>query len=323
MRAPSRARSAPAHVFAASPDGRIRLIGWQQVASGYAGVWARENTRAALFDAMQRKEVYATTGPRMIVRFFGGWEFEAADAHTRSPAIVGYTKGVPMGGDLGEAPRGRAPTFLVAALKDPIGANLDRIQIVKGWLDAAGQTQEKVYDVVWSRRPPPGRAGATARGRQHGGRGRTPPGRTRSARAELITVWRDPEFDPAQRAVYYARVLEIPTPRWTAYDARYFGVTMPPEVPTTIQERAYTSPIWYSPRLTAVQATEAVAPIESSPPHPGAGRLTPFAALLRQPMLHFLAGGALLFLAYGLVGGKDDEEERGAVRGQGRSGASS
>jgi Protein of unknown function (DUF3604) len=235
------------HVFAASPDGRLRLIGWQQVASGYAGVWARENTRAALFDAMQRKEVYATTGPRMIVRFFGGWEFEEADAHGRSPAIAGYSKGVPMGGDLGEAPRGRAPAFLVAALKDPIGANLDRIQVVKGWLDAAGQTHERVFDVAWSG------------GRRPDGQGRLPAvGSTVDVAAatwtntigapELITVWRDPEFDPAQRAVYYARVIEIPTPRWTAYDARYFGVTMPPNVPMTTQERAYTSPIWYSPR---------------------------------------------------------------------------
>jgi hypothetical protein len=151
-----------------------------------------------------------------------------------------------MGGDLGEAPRGRAPTFLVAALKDPIGANLDRIQIVKGWLDAAGQTQ-KVYDVVWSgdRRPD--------------AQGRLPAvGNTVDVAnaiwtntigaGELITVWHDPEFDPSQRAVYYARVLEIPTPRWTTYDARYFGVQLPPEVPRTIQERAYTSPIWYSPR---------------------------------------------------------------------------
>ena len=196
---------------------------------------------------MQRKEAYATTGPRMFVRLFGGWEFEPADAHTRNPAIVGYTKGVPMGGDLGEAPRGRAPTFLVAALKDPIGANLDRIQIVKGWLDAAGQTQEKVYDVVWSgdRRPDAqGRLPAVGNTVDVANATWT----NTIGAGELITVWRDPDFDPSQRAVYYARVLEIPTPRWTTYDARYFGVQMPPEVPRTIQERAYTSPIWYSPR---------------------------------------------------------------------------
>ena len=131
---------------------------WEASASGYAAVWATENTREALFDAMQRKEVYATTGPRMIVRFFGGFDFEAADARNRMPAVIGYGKGVPMGGDLSQAPAGKAPTFLVAALKDPIGANLDRIQVVKGWLDKAGELQEKVYDVVWAgpRRPDPG-----------------------------------------------------------------------------------------------------------------------------------------------------------------------
>ena len=223
-------------------------MGWETTASGYVGVWATENTREALFDAMQRKEVYATTGPRMIVRFFGGWDFAPRDAQTRSPAVRGYTQGVPMGGDLTDAPAGKAPTFLVAALKDPIGANLDRIQVVKGWLDAKGATHEKVYDVTWSgnRKPDPGT-------------GKVPPvGSTVDVAnatwtntigaSELITVWKDPDFDPAQRAFYYARVLEIPTPRWTAYDAKYFGVKMPPEVPMTGQERAYTSPIWYTPK---------------------------------------------------------------------------
>ena len=222
------------------------IMGWETTASGYVGVWATENTRASLFDAMERRETYATTGPRMIVRFFGGWDFVPEDARTRSPAMAGYPKGVPMGGDLREAPAGEAPTFLVAALKDPIGANLDRIQIVKGWLDAEGETREQVYDVVWSgdRRP--------------GADGRLPSvGNTVSVAdatwtntigsSELITVWQDPEFDPSQRAFYYARVLEIPTPRWTAYDAKYFGVQLPPEVPMTTVERAYTSPIWYTP----------------------------------------------------------------------------
>ena len=221
-------------------------MGWEQTASGYAGVWATENTREALFDAMQRRETYATTGPRMLVRFFGGFDFDESDANTRSPAIAGYTKGVPMGGDIGPAPAGKVPTFLVAALKDPIGANLDRYQIVKGWLDAAGEVHEKVYDVAWSG------------DRKPGADGKLPPvgdtvdianatwSNTIGA-PELIAVWKDPEFDAAQRAFYYGRVIEIPTPRWTAYDAKYFGITLPSEVTMKMQERAYTSPIWYNP----------------------------------------------------------------------------
>jgi Protein of unknown function (DUF3604) len=236
------------HPFVKNPTTGAVIMGWETTASGYVGVWATENTREALFDAMQRREVYATTGPRMIVRFFGGWDFQSADAQTRSPAVRGYTKGVPMGGDLTDMPAGKAPTFLVAALKDPIGANLDRIQVVKGWLDAKSETHEKVYDVVWSgsRRadpatdkvPPVGNTVDVANATWTNTIGAS----------ELITVWRDPDFDPAQRAFYYARVLEIPTPRWTAYDAKYFGVKMPSEVPMTGQERAYTSPIWYTPR---------------------------------------------------------------------------
>src|SRR6185503_18754736 len=183
-----------------------------------------ENTREALWDAMKRKEVYATTGSRILVRFFGGFEFEAKDAADRNPAAIGYTKGVPMGGDLRGAPTGKSPTFLVAALKDPIGANLDRVQIIKGWLDAKDDVQEKVYDVVWG--------DADRRSIGDG---------------ELIAVWRDPDFVPSQRAFYYARVIEIPTPRWTAYDAKRFGIKLPPEVPMTTTERAYTSPIWYTP----------------------------------------------------------------------------
>jgi hypothetical protein len=226
--------------------GGVCIMGWEQAASGYAGVWATDNTRDALFDAMMRKETYATTGPRMLVRFFGGWDFEAQDTQTRSPAIAGYTKGVPMGGDLRQAPAGKVPTFLVAALKDPIGANLDRIQIVKGWLDAKGDVQVQVYDVVWSD------------GRKPGADGKLPPvGNTVDVAnavwtntigaPELITVWKDPDFDPALRAFYYVRVIEIPTPRWTAYDAKYYGVTISPDVPMVTQERAYTSPIWYTP----------------------------------------------------------------------------
>jgi hypothetical protein len=222
------------------------IMGWEQTASGYAAVWAQENTREAIFDAMKRRETYATTGPRMAVRFFGGFDFEAADANNRMPAKIGYTKGVPMGGDLTDAPKGKAPTFLVAALKDPIGANLDRYQIVKGWLDAKGETHEQVYDVAWSG------------DRKPDAKGKIPsvgntvdiPNATWTntiGAPELIAVWKDPSFDPSLRAFYYGRVIEIPTPRWTAYDAKYFGVTMPKEVPMTTTERAYTSPIWYTP----------------------------------------------------------------------------
>ena len=224
----------------------ISWLGWESLASGYTGVWATENTREAIWGAMARKEVYGTTGPRMTVRFFGGWDFEAADANNRLPGAIGYTKGVPMGGDLRAAPAGKAPTFLVAALKDPYSGNLDRVQIVKGWVDGAGQTQEQVYDVVWSgdRRP--------------GADGKLPAvGNTVDVEnatwtntigaAELITVWEDPDFDPTQRAFYYARVLEIPTPHWSAYDALRFGVELPADAPRWHQERGYTSPIWYTP----------------------------------------------------------------------------
>jgi hypothetical protein len=225
---------------------KATIMGWEQTASGYAAVWATENTRAALFDAMQRRETYATTGPRMIVRFFGGWDFDASDAQSRSPAVAGYQKGVPMGGELSAAPAGKAPTFLVAALRDPIGANLDRYQIVKGWLTRDGRLEEKVYDVAWSG------------DRKPGADGKLPPvGNTVDVAnatwsntigsAELIAVWKDPDFDPAQRAFYYGRVIEIPTPRWTAYDAKFFGIRMAPEVSMVTTERAYTSPIWYTP----------------------------------------------------------------------------
>jgi hypothetical protein len=219
---------------------------WDMVASGLAAVWARENTREALFDAMMRRETYATTGPRMMVRFFGGWDFEAGDAMSRMPANAGYAKGVPMGSDLPARSGADAPRFLVAALKDPISGNLDRIQIVKGWLDDKGRRQEKVFDVVWSG------------DRQPDSNGHLPPvGNTVDlatatwtnsiGAVELVTVWEDPEFDPDQPAAYYARVLEIPTPRWTAYEEARFGVDFGDEVEMVTQERAYTSPIWYVP----------------------------------------------------------------------------
>ncbi|MGH9867265.1 MAG: DUF3604 domain-containing protein [Candidatus Polarisedimenticolia bacterium] len=234
------------HVVIEAPDPNFTILGWQQAAGGYAAVWAAENTREAIFDAMQRKEVYATTGTRMTVRFFGGWEFVKEDALSRLPAGTGYAKGVPMGGDLRAAPAGKSPIFLVAAMKDPYSGNLDRIQIVKGWLDKDGGAREKVYDVVWSGDRKPGRDGKLP-----------PVGSTVDvARAiwtntigspELVTVWNDPEFDAKQPAFYYARVIEIPTPRWTAYEAKRFGVTMDRKVPMSHQERAYTSPIWYTP----------------------------------------------------------------------------
>jgi hypothetical protein len=233
-------------VISHKPDPKLDVIGWEMLASGYAGVWARDNTREAIFDAMKRKEVYATTGSRMVVRFFGGWDFEPHDASTRMPAGVGYEKGVPMGGDLRAAPAGKAPTFLVAAMKDPLSGNLDRIQIVKGWLDGKGTPQEKVYDVVWSGDRKPGADGKLPAVGDTVDVASATWTNTIGA-PELIGVWKDPDFDAKQRAFYYARVIEIPTPRWTAYDAKRFGVQMAKEVPMTTTERGYTSPIWYTP----------------------------------------------------------------------------
>ncbi len=226
--------------------GDRRYKGTDINAAGYAAVWATENTREAIFDAMLRRETYATTGPRMAVRLFGSWDFEPADAHTRRPAITGYEKGVPMGGELSDAPDGKAPTFLVAALKDSIGANLDRYQIVKGWLDSKGETHEKVYDVVWSDNRKPGRDGKIPAVGNTVDVANATYSNTIGA-TELIAVWEDPDFDPQQRAFYYGRVIEIPTPRWTAYDAKHFGLTLPDDVQMVTQERAYTSPIWYTP----------------------------------------------------------------------------
>lgn len=234
------------HVVIAAPDPKFTVMGWQQAASGYAAVWTTENTREAIFDAMKRKETYATTGSRMTVRFFGGWNFTVEDTETRLPAGVGYAKGVPMGGDLRKAQRGKSPSFLVAAMKDPYSGNLDRIQIVKGWLNKNGKTEEKVYDVVWSG------------DRKPGANGKLPPvGNTVNVTKatwkntigspELISVWTDPEFDPSLPTFYYARIIEIPTPRWTAYEAKRFSIKMTPNVPMITTERAYTSPIWYTP----------------------------------------------------------------------------
>ena len=216
-------------------------------AAGYAGVWAHENTRESLFAAMKRKEVYASTGPRIRVRFFGGWDYEESDAFKPDLAAVGYANGVPMGGDLTNAPKGQSPNFLIRAVRDPDGANLDRVQVIKGWRTASGELEEKVYDV------------ALSDGRKVRWNGKVKPvGSTVDIKdasysnsigdPELAVVWTDPEFNPDELAFYYVRVLEIPTPRWTAYDAKFFGLKdLPKEIPMVTQERAYTSPIWYTP----------------------------------------------------------------------------
>jgi len=218
------------------------------LAAGLAAVWARENTRAAIWDAMARKEVFATTGTRIRVRVFGGFDFSGDDMQRSDFAEHGYAHGVPMGGDLGGAPRGKAPAFLIRALRDPDGANLDRVQIVKGWLDADGKVHERIWDV------------AVSDGRTIGadGRSREPVGNTVDVEDATYTnaigapllagYWKDPDFDPDERAFYYVRVIEIPTPRWTTVDAKVLGVERPADVPASMQERAYTSPIWYSPK---------------------------------------------------------------------------
>jgi hypothetical protein len=223
---------------------------WRLSASGYAAVWARENTREAIFAAMKRKETYATTGSRMTVRFFGGWNFEPDDAQRPDLAWVGYRKGTPMGGDLA-APAAGTPSFLIHAARDPHGAHLDRLQVVKGWRDTRGDLHEKVYDVALSDERVVNRDGTAE-----------PVGSTVDVRtatytnsigdAELATVWRDPDFDADEPSFYYVRVLEIPTPRWSAYDAAFFNLEdLPEEIPMVTQERAYTSPIWYTPEISA------------------------------------------------------------------------
>ena len=221
--------------------------GWHLSASGLVGVWAKENTRASLFDAIKRREVFATTGSRIQVRFFGGWSFDTKDIHHHDFAFEGYRKGVPMGGDLTGEQQDDVPHFMVAAAKDPDGANLDRLQIIKGWLSASGETYEKVYDVALS-----DSRSVSARTGKAPAVGSTVELDNASysneiGAAQLSTVWIDPEFDPEEPAFYYARVIEIPTPRWTAYDANYFDITLPKRATTIIQDRAYTSPIWYTP----------------------------------------------------------------------------
>lgn len=224
---------------------KANRYGWQYLAGGYAGVWAKDNTRAEIWDALKRKEVYGTTGPRMKVRFFGG-SYNQETINAGGLAEHGYAGGVPMGGDL-DLSTGQSPDFIVAASKDPDGANLDRVQIIKGWRDVNGATYEKIYDVVWA-----------------GDRVMTTDGKLPAigstvnvedasyeniiGAAELSTIWTDPDFDPGQSAFYYVRVLEIPTPRWLLFDAKRFGADIPDNAELTAQERAYTSPIWYTPK---------------------------------------------------------------------------
>jgi len=241
-----------------TPDGRDRVnkrmnlgsrgnrFNWHYLAGGYAAVWATANTRESIFDAMGRREVYAPTGPGMSVRFFGGFDFTQDDLG-KDWVKAGYDRGVPMGGDL-QGDGVKAPSFMVSALKDPEGANLDRVQVIKGWVDSAGQAHEKVFDIIWS--------DAETRKLENGkipAVGNTVDLTSASysntiGTTELQTVWSDPEFDPKVRAFYYVRVLEIPTPRWVVYDALRYKITLKDEVTKIAQERAYTSPIWYSPK---------------------------------------------------------------------------
>ena len=220
---------------------------WNEQAAGLGGVWASENTREGIWDALKRKEVYATSGDRPIIRVFAGWDFEPADMIAPTSLRKGYAQGVPMGGDLTKAPAGKQPVFMVRALRDPDGPNLDRIQIVKGWLGKNGETHERIYDV------------AVSDGRKIGpdGRCKTPVGNTVDVAnatynntigaVYLTAYWKDPEFDPTQHAFYYVRVIQIPSPRWTAYDQKRFGIKMADNVPMTVAGRGYTSPIWYTP----------------------------------------------------------------------------
>ena len=212
--------------------------------SGLTAVWAKENTRESIFTSLRRREVYATTGSRIRVRFFGGWDYEADLANQSDRDAMGYAGGVPMGQTITGRPS-KSPRFLVWASKDPNGGNLDRIQIIKGWAEN-GENREKIYNV------------ALSDGRITGLDGNVPPvGNTVNVKhatytndigdAELSVVWEDPAFDKTKMAFYYVRVLEIPTPRWTTYVAFQQGREPPEGVPTTLQERAYTSPIWYQP----------------------------------------------------------------------------
>ena len=230
-----------------SEDPKLRIFTSQESASGLTAVWARDNTRRDIFDAMTRKEVYATTGTRIRVRVFAGWDFEAEEVTRPDFIDQGYRRGVPMGGDLTDGPEGKAPTFMVRALRDPDGANLDRVQIIKGWLDANGELQERIYDVAVS---DDRKIDADGRATEVVGNSvdvATATYTNTIGDAFQMAYWKDSDFDSKEQTFYYVRVIEIPTPRWTTYDAAFFGIDRPTNVPATLQDRAYTSPIWYTP----------------------------------------------------------------------------
>jgi len=230
-----------------SSDPSLRILTSQESAAGLSAVWTRENTRSEIFSAFKRKEAYCTTGTRIRVRLFAGWDFERDEVIRPDFVSAGYKRGVPMGGDLTDAPDGGAPRFMIRALRDPDGANLDRVQVIKGWVDAGGMSHERIYDV------------AVSDGRKIGADGRCKDKVGNTVDIEKATYtnsigdalmgayWQDPDFDPEMSAFYYVRVLEIPTPRWTTYDAAFFKVKRPEIVPATTQDRAYTSPVWYTP----------------------------------------------------------------------------
>ena len=228
-------------------DGKTAVSVWQEQAAGLGAVWRARTPARRSGTRSKRKEAYCTTGDRPVVRVFAGWDFVPADLDRPDFAAHGYARGVPMGGNLSKAPAGKSPAFMVRALRDPDGPNLDRIQIIKGWLGKDGKTDERIYDV------------AVSGGRKIGpdGRCKTSVGSTvdvanatytNSIGAPLLSAyWKDPAFDATQRAFYYVRVIQIPSPRWTAYDQKRFGIKMPDYVPMTVTDRAYTSPIWYTP----------------------------------------------------------------------------
>ncbi|GAB3315189.1 DUF3604 domain-containing protein [Haliea atlantica] len=230
--------------LASNPDARV--YAWEMLASGYAAVWAEANTREAIFDAMMRREVYATTGPRISVSFYGGWNDEidvSVIPHRGAPE--GF---VPMGGELhhGES-MAAGPVFVARAVKDASGANLDRLQIVKGWLEPSGKTREKVFDVAWA-----GDRELDKNGQLPALPSTVDPHTAQSSdevgARTLEAVWTDPEFDPEMAAFYYLRVLQVHTPTWPLYDKVQFGAVLPDAAPAVQQERAYTSPIWYQTR---------------------------------------------------------------------------